>query len=108
MSVYMGEFHKFNSAILEHFNTRNKQAARFGIGLPSSEATRLLEMQGETVGGEEVGVQSYLKGLVEDEEVRRKWNMALQRHRAIVQGFVNIKERIRKEGFVGQRSGVLG
>ena len=99
ISVYMGEWHKYNSAILQHFHARNANAARFGTGLPSSEATKLLEMSGEFVAGEPVGIRNYLKELKEDEEVRRQWSLACQRHYVVVRHFVEAKDKIARAGF---------
>jgi hypothetical protein len=95
MSVYMGAWHKWEGRIIQHFQKRHADAAKFGTGVPDNSATRLLEATGEPEGG---GIGAYLEGRKQDKTLRDKWNVASLRHEKCVEDFEMTKMRIRNEG----------
>ena len=98
ISFYMGTWFQFNDKMLTHFNARHTSAKRFGTGLASTGATRLLEAMGE--GSNEEGLDSYITGLQEDVRVRRHWDIACEKHTEAVEAFAAVKARVKSEGLV--------
>lgn len=96
MSVYMGTWHQFETAMVAHFAARNAEAAKFGMGKPDSAATNLLQMQGEPESG---GLGRYLDDRKKDKRVRDTWTLACERHELGVEEFLKSKSRIASEGF---------
>jgi hypothetical protein len=97
MSAYMGEWWAFEERVLRHLDARHAFDARFGRGVPSTAATRLLEAQGEP-GGQ--GVEAYVEARVQDRMVREGWMAACDRHERCVAEFAATKRRVKTEGFV--------
>ena len=96
MSAYMGEWYSFEGRMLDHFNARHTEAAKFGVGIPSTQATRLLEARGEPEGG---GIREYLFNLGQDKRVSECWSMAREKHERCVGEFVTCKDRVAREGW---------
>jgi hypothetical protein len=96
MSAYMGEWWAFEDRVLRHLDARHGHDARFGRGVPSTSATRLLEAQGEP-GGQ--GVEAYVEARLQDRRVREGWMAACDRHERCVGEFAATKRRVKAEGF---------
>jgi hypothetical protein len=92
----MGEWHVFEGKILQRFVARHTESAKFGVGMPSTSATKLLEAQGEPGEG---GILAYVDALGKDRRVREAWGLACEKHERCVREFVNVKERTKVEGF---------
>lgn len=100
----MGAWYQFETKILDHFQARHVSSQRFGVGLPSDSATKLIAMVGEPTGGPNggvtrMGLKAYQRELVEDSRVRKAYSMACERHLSTVEGFIAVKEGIVVNGF---------
>lgn len=92
--VYLLAFNSFNSAMLQHFQARDQQAAlRMQAGMA------WLEAAGDaTVGG---GFGTFAREVKEDERVRETWNMGCERHADAVKEFDEVRERVRRLAVAG-------
>jgi len=97
MSVYMGEWWVFEDKVLQHFGARHAADARFGTGLPSTEATRLLEAAGEPGAA---GIEAYVEARLMDRRLREAWALACDRHERCVAEFAVRKRTVKVEGLV--------
>jgi hypothetical protein len=97
VSAYMGEWWLFEDRVLRHLDARHGHDARFGKGVPSTGATRLLEAQGEP-GGQ--GVEAYVEARLQDRRVREGWMAACDRHERCVAEFAATKRRVKAEGLI--------
>jgi hypothetical protein len=95
-SLYMGLWYQFEELILSHLNARHHDSRKFGTGMADVNATRLLDAQGEPVGG---GLGAYLQGHRQDQRVQVWWIAAQEKHYTCVEEFVKIKAKIQAEGF---------
>jgi hypothetical protein len=96
MSAYMGEWYNFEDRMLRHHVGRHAEASKFGTGMPSLPATKLLEAQGEPADG---GIGTYYEGLVKDRRVRECWDLACEKHEKCLREFIGVKERMKVDGF---------
>lgn len=90
---YVKEFHAYNTALLQHFQEREKQVqAQMVTGMSWLEAT------GDTSGMLRAltGFGSYMRGVKEDTKVREAWMLAWEKHETAVLGFEKMRDRIRK------------
>lgn len=97
MSVYMGEWYIWDGRIMQHFQTRHNEAAKFGTGPPSTQGTALLEARGDVKDG---GIERWLSELEQDRRVRDFWSAACNKHQKTIREFTAIKQRVAKEGFL--------
>jgi hypothetical protein len=96
MSNYMGSFHKYEHAVLAGFAKRHDEGARFGTGIPSTEATNLLNAKGEPRGQ---GVLAYAEALREETRVREEWMAATDMYMKTVAGWAFLKQMVVDRGF---------
>jgi hypothetical protein len=97
MSAYMGEWWAFEEKILRHLDARHAHDARFGKGVPSTAATRLLEAQGEPGGA---GLEAYVEARAQDRRVREGWMAGCERHERCVREFAAVKRKVKAEGLL--------
>jgi hypothetical protein len=92
----MGLWYRFEEQMLQHFTARHTEAAKFGTGVPSISATRLIEAQGEPESG---GLGTYFENIKKDRKVRDLWFLASERHQLGIEEFLHVKSRLKNEGF---------
>lgn len=95
MSVYMGQWHKFEGKILQHFAARHVQDERFGTGLPDPQATVLLEARGATKDG----LEKLMQDMDQDRTIRDFWRSACARHQRGILEFQSVKAAVAKNGW---------
>jgi len=98
ISAYMGHWYRFEEQILQQLNEHHAAAAKFGTGIPSTTATRLLEAQGEPESG---GLGAYFEARKRDRRARELWGLACDRHEQSLHEFLKVKARVRNEGLAG-------
>jgi hypothetical protein len=98
VSAYMGSFFRYEREVLGRLMQRHEEGGRFGKGVPSSEATAMLNARGEPMGK---GVLGYAVGLREEREMRFEWERALEEYTRVVTGWGVLKRMVAERGFSG-------
>lgn len=90
---YVKSFHNYNTTLLQHFVSRERQAQAHISG-----GTSWLEATGDTSGmlTAPTGFGTYMRGVKEDEKVREGWTVAWEKHTDAIRGFQNMRERVRR------------
>lgn len=83
--VYVREWDKFNSQVVDHFATRNQHISN----------TRAEKGYGFLASRSDVEIQDYYNSVQQDNDVRRRWCQACEEHEQRLREFVAFKEKMK-------------
>lgn len=94
-ATYLHAFHTFNSAMLQHFDAREKLAQqKMAQGMQWLEATGDVSAGGMQTGP--TGFGGYAREVKEDVRVREVWGIGCERHTDAVKSFGDVREKVRR------------
>ncbi|KAF2093126.1 hypothetical protein NA57DRAFT_61650 [Rhizodiscina lignyota] len=99
-ATYMRAFDKVEAQVLNHFDTRHCETNTTIVDAMSAPGGLEAWLSKVGEGRDEIGFNSYLRGVREDEAVRAHWSVIYDKHKAALEALSQVRERVESGGLV--------